>query len=107
MKNALGLNLPGFLKRIFSIRKKGTNAISRIRPEHQLVHANPERIPPITDNATRVYLFIYSFGFLILTESGLLIIYNPAKITRTEINIDIVKCSLSEIPHKVATIGIK
>jgi hypothetical protein len=58
IKKEFGVNLLGFSYKWFSIRKNGTNAIRRISPEHHPDHANPERIPPVTESPERVYLFI-------------------------------------------------
>ena len=58
MKQAFFENLLWLIYRWFSIIRKGTRAINKISPEHQPVQANPERMPPVTDNATSLYLFI-------------------------------------------------
>lgn len=61
MKKALSLYLFLFSKSQFSIRKNGTNEISRINPEHHPVHAREDSDPPATERPTRIYFFISVF----------------------------------------------
>lgn len=58
VKQAFGEYLLLFSNKWFPIRKKGTNEHKRIRPGHQSVHASPDKAPPQTESAERVYLFI-------------------------------------------------